>query len=185
MSELEVGSSYWIDFEHPTRGICKLPLSVVDVDGELMGSDAYGRPGKLPQNIVNVHKMNEFQRLQWRSRVHQRDGHVEIAKSLEALSYTAMPDGFYRVRLERIATGMGDVYLRVEIEKLRKYRPDLQIDDLPCMQKEAQRELERAEMKAALTLTLTQLDALDEPKLQLKKPSLRERVCNFFGRSPQ
>lgn len=173
MQKLEAGSSYWIHFQHP-KGKRAFPTTIVEVDGQLMGSDIDAKLFNLPDNILEVHKMNEFIRLQWLSRAYRRRDQPAEADEFEARSYRAMPDEFYRMRLERLvlhwdmAGGVRSRAVQEEIERLQTLRPDIPIDDLPCMQRMIEHTLGN----------LIQPDDLVYPK----EPSLWNRISNFFSR---
>jgi hypothetical protein len=70
-----------------------------------------------------------------------------------------------------MAGGIRSNALQEEVNRLRVLRPDINIDDLPCMQKERSRILDQL-----------LADLAESAELQSKKPSLCDRISNLFSR---
>jgi hypothetical protein len=132
--DLKAGKSYWLDFISAKGGRnLKIPVTVVDVDGHLMGESFDGTRFKLPELIVRTHPMNEFQRLHWNARCYKNVGNHDKANELLDESYRVMESGFYMNRIEHLTCiwgGKNNDLLQEYVDELRRFRPDLPIDEL-------------------------------------------------------
>lgn len=186
ITQLQPGSTYWIEFLTRTKTKRWMPLIVKEIDGQAKGAGIIGNPfdlRELPDQILTVRKMNEFVRLQWMSRQTRRlFGDTPEVSDYEAQAYRAMPDEFYLTRLERLtqiwdtAGGVNSSRVKEEIAILRRLRPDLKIDELPFMVEAAARDLSLSQHLAACLADLL------EPVAPVR-PSLRDRIISLFRRS--
>lgn len=180
-TKLEVGSSYWIHFMG-SSGERAFAATIVEIGGELRTTDAFGNNiNALPRELVKVRKMHEFQRLQWMAGAYRRVDDILKAHEFERQSYRVMPDAFYLVRIERLAYywnfagGTKSNRLKKEIALLRLLRPDLPVDDIPCVAADLKKERD-----AHIDRVLAELDADDFVGVPKPKLSLLQRIINLF-----
>lgn len=172
--ELNPGTSYWIDFKSTKDGRnLKVAATIVDVDGVLMAEAFDGHRFELPEQINYAKAMNAFQRLRWKSNCYKRVGDHDGANQLMIAAYFAMDNDFYLTRIEhltRVWGGHSNGLLQEYVDELRRFRPDLPIDQLTFVREQnAKRAALRERMEA-------ELEGNDNT------PSTFERFANGVGK---
>jgi hypothetical protein len=178
LTQLEPGSSYWIGFRNERKLCVRAAMTVVRIGDTLMGESFDGQSVfNLPKNITSVQKMGPFQVLRWKANGYQRNGDTEMYRSLMAQAYRSMPDQWYLDRVEKL-TAINDRYSRGAqrerhldevVDQLRHYRPDLDIESLTYVKRQA----------FDLDALLTQLTSPSEDEAA-EQPSPSTRVKNWF-----